>query len=810
MKVFISYPQERERDAERWGETLCNAYDVFVCHKQAEDRWPGFKTRSPSYQRSRLAEEIANADIVVVLWDRNYGRAAWCDWELKHALDSDHPRVFVARLDSTPVPSVLLAYSTVIASAEELAHELAQPSPIRTVRPSLDALVLYPAASLLESRFAPRFQARTRGMRELARMAVWLAASLAMQLVLYRAGALTIRDGMPLQMWALLAALSIAMTIVGTLTVSITAAVESGVFALLVVWPILQVCTAIGDIDERIVTIAAATMGTFQLSCMLLLRDRLLGQPLSGAVHTLDRGRPPSWRGHRQAAIGVAIASALLSSGIALLGVSDRLELLTTPGDLPSQLGTLLGTLIGLALAVSSFRRTLGNYRMTAPFRIAMALAVSVGVCGVATGVGYTAGAFIQAHSIPAITARGGAYIGAMTGVLLVAATALPMATGTGWLSVRAERRWGLVGAFIAVAIIAGNVHAFPYAQGAAGRYGWAIALGSLGGLVPIALLRACSTNRGRRVLAAVVRAASSRRSRIYVPVAGAHLAALYALRACSTPSPIIVVLRQPVDIEVVTATAVPAEPTPKIETAQPGLPTKAAPPAIPIKDEPRARTERTRPRPVAATARASRRTDPSAAIATAPQEQPPPATREPATPKSARPDATAHADDPSREHHSEGGDGTDPTAPAEASGGRCTAVAKCLSGGEFGRFAVEAGRRITISARVEQRCSPGHQGWTVDGWKTQSGPEGVAGYQLTNTAMPSALIGTLVGAFSTDGVDARDEAVRLVTREPKVIGSSTVLTSPTAGFLYLIMNDVPGTYADNDGGISATVDICR
>lgn len=808
MKVFISYPRERADDAKTWWAALGNAHEVFVCHLEAERKWPKFTSWSLSEQHGRLAETIDSAEVVVVLWDRNYGRAAWCGWELARALEGMNRRIFLEKLDSTPVPGDLLAHITVIDGTEAVVRELGRPSAGWDVRPPLGPIVLYPAASLLESRFAPRLGAKTRGLRELVAMALWLAISLTAQLALYYAVTPWMSSGLPLHLWALVTALSIATTSVGALTLSAVAAAQCGVLVLLVALPIIWALAAIGGIDEHTVVIAAAAMGTCEISCMLLLRERLLGQPLSGATHPLDRGdREQTCRGHLQAAAGTVIVGTLLSIGLELLDLSRWSDLLAKLPNLPAKLGTLIGALGGLAIAISTYRRVLGNYRTTAPFRIGIALAAGVSAGALPTAAGYGTGAIIQSYSIPALTALGGAYVGVLVGVLLAAAMAVPMAAGTSRLSVRAERRWGLTGAFIAITMIAINVQLFRFAEGDGERFTRDIVLGSLGGLAPIAILRGCSTARGRRVVARIARAVSSRRSRIFWPVAAAHVAVLLAIRAYSGPAPVIAVLqdRVDVDVEVVAPVAPPAPPAHSSVIAQLGAPASAPRPPTEVKVVPHAQTKVAQHRKPIGPSSPSLRAD-----AMEPAAPPPEHEVAEATPASAlAPKVTASSEEVPLEG-SGSGHGADPSAPSGGTGGPCTPVTTCVQGGHFGRFAVKAGRTLAILARIDPRCSPRHNGWTVDGWRTSSGPEGVAGYQLPNAAMPSSWIGTLVGAFSATKVDTRGEAVRLVTIAPAAIGASATLTSPQDGFLYLIMNDLPGTYSDNDGGVWVTVDPCQ
>lgn len=514
--IFISYPREREHEAERWKRDLSAiGGDAFVCHLDAD---AGFASESGANQRRFLAHKIAAAAVVVVLWDRNYGRAAWCAWELTCAAEHAGKRVFLVNLDGTLVPRELDARIERITDAAELARRPAAAPP--AVRASaLDRVALYPAASLLESRFAPRFDARTRGVRELATMIGWLVLSVGAQLAIFYAAARWVTtdargavSDVRVHLWALIVAINLAMTIVGAFTLSASAATRCGVLAFGIALAALVGGTAWrGEPDRHTVTIAAAAMGTFHASLVLALRDRLLGAPLGWWTPRHAPPRLRAGRAHAWAALAIATVAVLLVLGLRILDDATALaaRLPTLPplakvaaiaklADLPLQLGLVVGFLAGVAVGTAVYRRVLGNYRATAPHRIPIAVAYAIGTCALATGIGYETGAWIQTHLVDAIGAWAGSYAGAQVGVLLAVGLVVPIAAGTGRLSIRQERWWGLAGAFVVIAIIALKVRSFPFAKNRDG-VPLEIFLGALYGLAPIALVRVLASVRFSR-----------------------------------------------------------------------------------------------------------------------------------------------------------------------------------------------------------------------------------------------------------------------------------------------------------------------
>lgn len=518
--IFISYPREREDDAAQWQRELARCgRDAFVCHLDAETREPGFGRYPRARQRAYLAGRIQEAAAVAVLWDRNYGRAAWCAWELERAAGQAGKRVFLVCLDGTPVPRELGQFVEKVTSADDIVEKLASPAPlpapVAASNPrSLDRVALYPAASLLESRLAPRFDAWTRGARELLTMIAWLALSLGAQLATYYGAGrwIHMHGAVSEHLWALIGAINIAMTIVCAFTLSASAATRCGAICLGAALTVFVIGIAWrGEPDAQTVTVAAAAMGMFHVSLVLLLRDRLLGAPLSW--RTPPHTQPPpagALRAHTWSAGGVGVVAVLLGLGLRVLDDAvdlsrrvpqmspfEKLAATLQIADAPVRLGVIVGLLAGIALSVAVYRRVLGNYRATARYRIAIAAAYGLAACAAVTWFGRAVGAWIQSHIVEAISSWGGSYAGAQVGVLLAVGVAVPIAAGTGRLTVRSERWWGMIGALIVLAIITLKIRSFPFAVHRDG-VSREILTGALCGLIPLALVRAFASVRGR------------------------------------------------------------------------------------------------------------------------------------------------------------------------------------------------------------------------------------------------------------------------------------------------------------------------
>lgn len=519
LKVFISYPRELAGEAERWKtelEASLGERAVFVCHVSK----PKLERAGRDNQRHTLRAKIQDADAFVAFLHRDYSRAAWCGWELTTALRTTKP-VFIVNFDEVDVPASILQRIERVDSVETVLDRLRRPVAPRTPM-VVDTVELYPAASLLESRFAPRLDARTRGLRELARAVGWFVGSIIVQVAMYLAGAAVLPDGMAMHLWALLGAATIAATIIGSLTLSNVASAISGVIALATGFVLTQVARSQVDLDHSAMVVGGAAMATFVVSLTLLVRDLVLKVPLGRRpIHEVPP--PPSSRwGHATAGAGVVIVAALLVLGLAALdAVIDasnepdairRMFLMgQAAGTVPVKLGIGIGALAGLAIAASVFRRVLRNYRSTAPGRVVIALAWAAGALLLATLAGWKTGCWIQNHVVNAppdqvpesISAIGGAYAGAQIGLLAAVAISVPMAMGFG-LSRWQESLWGLAGVALTIAVIAWKATLLPFGQ-LSDAIPVEIALGAAAGLVPVAIARTLASLRGGVVLSLAV-----------------------------------------------------------------------------------------------------------------------------------------------------------------------------------------------------------------------------------------------------------------------------------------------------------------
>lgn len=79
---------------------------------------------------------------------------------------------------------------------------------------------------------------------------------------------------------------------------------------------------------------------------------------------------------------------------------------------------------------------------------------------------------------------------------------------------------------------------------------------------------------------------------------------------------------------------------------------------------------------------------------------------------------------------------------------------------------------------------------WSYVG-QAMLGPAGSENVRLPNAEAPQANVGALIGRIG---------------EQTFVIGAGTVLTSRVGGRLHLAMNDVPGTYNDNQGVVFVTI----
>ncbi|VXD17855.1 hypothetical protein PL8927_600144 [Planktothrix serta PCC 8927] len=75
-------------------------------------------------------------------------------------------------------------------------------------------------------------------------------------------------------------------------------------------------------------------------------------------------------------------------------------------------------------------------------------------------------------------------------------------------------------------------------------------------------------------------------------------------------------------------------------------------------------------------------------------------------------------------------------------------------------------------------------------------GPDGFSdtSYPTTELLVPTTLTGSLIG--------------RIGNSQPFAIGSNLTFVAANDGWLYLSMNDKPGTFNDNQGSLNVTVQL--
>lgn len=499
-QVFISYARERTREAHAWQKAL-GADDAFVCHLDIAAIEPSFASARAAEQRTVLGGQLSGAKAILILWDHNYGRAAWCAWELATAARQGGLHILIHALDATPVPTALRDHVVMVSEAQEVRAALAKPL---ARSPYGGPLVLDPAASLLESRLAPRFDAATQGLAEIGKRFGLFFLTVGAQYATYRLGMQWLAGGSTEHLWAIIVAVCIAMTIANAFMMSATAAMVSGLAG---VWLGLAAMTAgvhwRGAPKRETVTMVAAGIGTLQVSLALWVRGWLLGYRFARRPRATTRAAD-SRRGHVAALLGALVVAGLLMYGLNALDViieAKRKGLQSLPEiyALPVVFGRRVGFLAGLALGVAVYRRIIRNLRDTAPWRHSRAVAGALVACAVGVAIGWATGWWIQHHLlIEPISKWGGSYAGAQIGVLLAAGMAVPIAAGTGRIGVRQEHVWGLLGAAMIVAIIALKVQSFPFAA-TRKDVPREILIGALAGLGPVGLLL-LATHRGGRV----------------------------------------------------------------------------------------------------------------------------------------------------------------------------------------------------------------------------------------------------------------------------------------------------------------------
>lgn len=126
------------------------------------------------------------------------------------------------------------------------------------------------------------------------------------------------------------------------------------------------------------------------------------------------------------------------------------------------------------------------------------------------------------------------------------------------------------------------------------------------------------------------------------------------------------------------------------------------------------------------------------------------------------------------------------------------------LYANQYYRLPISAGQQIKIEAALP---FSGSKGWSVDNWKTHSGPDGVDNYYVDGSFV-KAQIGALVGAFSDYDSPAnmqQNDARKIFSANTFVAGSLYQSISPVSGWVYLRCNDI-WSLADNVGYLEISV----
>lgn len=318
--AFVSYARESTKRAHSIAGELETESELecFVCERNGPQ---GFATQERSEHAAFLSPKIQASTVFIALWNRNYARAAWCLWELKTAAEAG-VSIVVVRQDATRFPPEIstLAILDDDVPARELACVARRTSPVRTPQSISGALLVNAGYSLLDAPDGSVF-AGDRPTSERA----WLRArpvvlSLALQMAIW----LMLRAGLPsdatsLHLWSLLAATSIAITVVAATAVAVMPAAVVGPILLPLSRAALEILPmdSVEDTSRFVAFIAA-----LQVASIVGVRGILVDEP---AV----RRRISSFSPQLRAAVGACVACLCLGAAM-----------LQLPGD-PSRLRTL-------------------------------------------------------------------------------------------------------------------------------------------------------------------------------------------------------------------------------------------------------------------------------------------------------------------------------------------------------------------------------------------------------------------------------------------------------------------------------------
>jgi hypothetical protein len=468
-RIFVSYTRESMKQAgelrdHEIARTLgLSACELFVCHVHAKDRYPGFSSKSQKDQKADLSREIGNSDGIVILWDRNYARSAWCGWELSRILSYCRPHksrppsslerdipVHIIRNDRTPLPPVLRSMARPTLGAG-----------LRTNSP----ITVNPGFSLVESPYAPQLGASlTARLLGLTLRLTPLVVTAAAQAWLWHAARGLCDGAYAHHMWALATTLGIALTLCVGLLASVWAGVVGGAVTSILGLFLSQ------DIHSSVaVTFRGAGLTAFSCSLAFWWRTILQAglthsepldthsEPLNTHSEPLDHIQPSS----RRMLAGAALAATLLTGALATLWIdqahkssaaSPAMRTMALLQQLTSSLpriGGAIGAMFGIALGVALGRRISSGTRdaektwmMPILSGTALAVACIAGGTSVARWILENVKLAAPGGSLGSAGELAGAYAGGLLGLVACSAMALPVTFADARADPRSELRW--------------------------------------------------------------------------------------------------------------------------------------------------------------------------------------------------------------------------------------------------------------------------------------------------------------------------------------------------------------------------------
>lgn len=496
-QVFVSYARENRKSAEELDALeIAHALGfpscaLFVCHIHAEAKCARFEQLNRKAQQTFLADEIRRSDGVVILWDRNYARSAWCGWELgeitkcdatfdqreAHGYDVVRPAPrWVKSLDRTPVPHFLRGDG-------------------RDRRRRSESLVVNPGFSLLESPFAPQLEGpslATLVMGLLLRL-LPVIAMVVIELLLWRVVRDQHQGAYARHLWSLVAALAVSLTLCSGLLVSVWAAVAGGAATMLV-----GIALALQVDSATEVTTRAAALAAFSGAVTFWSRQFFQS---GREIHGLHDDRFDGWWSPGCLA-GVVVAGSLLVCALLAVAVGrgdvavgtttearNAMALVNALRSLPV-LGAFLGAMFGVALGVGVARRV-SSRRRDAEKRLSIPVLVGGMAALSCVAVGLLGGLWILENVRHAVSRSdasagvgdtAGAYAGGLLGLVVCSAMSLPIVLSDSRASPRTERRWAIASLVVCAAVFAFMIDALEFGRSAPGHRE-AIMVGASGGL---------------------------------------------------------------------------------------------------------------------------------------------------------------------------------------------------------------------------------------------------------------------------------------------------------------------------------------